>query len=379
MKLYKIANVEDKTSLLKSLGVQSGGVNIMASKMQTHLFMIKNLPTPAVNILKQDALSIGAELAVPSGVIICEKSHYDCLLIATSKHLEILSRKELAQPFGLKNVAMELKKFLKQTSYKSKIMGILNANDDSFYASSRFSPKIATQKINEMIKEGADIIDIGAVSSRPNATIVSEREEISRLKDILDTIKEQKLFEKALFSIDSYTPKVVEYALKSGFSIINDITGASNDELIKLAMNYNAKICIMHMKGTPQTMQHAPTYDDVMVEVSDFFEERILKCESFGLKRENIILDVGIGFGKSLEHNITLIKNMAHFRKFGCEILAGASRKSIIDKIVSSKIEERLAGSLAIHLKSLEHGASILRCHDVYEHYQAVKVWEAMR
>lgn len=379
MKLYKIANVEDKTSLLKSLGVQSGGVNIMASKMQTHLFMIKNLPTPAVNILKQDALSIGAELAVPSGVIICENSHYDCLLIATSKHLEILSRKELAQPFGLKNIAMELKKFLKQTSYKSKIMGILNANDDSFYASSRFSPKIATQKINEMIKEGADIIDIGAVSSRPNAPIVSEREEMSRLQDILDTIKEQKLFEKALFSIDSYTPKVVEYALKSGFSIINDITGASNDELIKLAMNYNAKICIMHMKGTPQTMQHAPTYDDVMVEVSDFFEERIIKCESFGLKRENIILDVGIGFGKSLEHNITLIKNMAHFRKFGCEILAGASRKSMIDKIVSSKIEERLAGSLAIHLKALDNGASILRCHDVYEHYQAVKVWEAMR
>jgi dihydropteroate synthase len=230
-----------------------------------------------------------------------------------------------------------------------------------------------------MIKEGADIIDIGAVSSRPNAPIVSEREEMSRLKDILDTIKEEKLCEKALFSIDSYTPKVVEYALKSGFSIINDITGASDDELIKLAMNYNAKICIMHMKGTPQTMQHAPTYDDVMVEVSDFFEERILKCESFGLKRENIILDVGIGFGKSLEHNITLIKNMAHFRKFGCEILAGASRKSIIDKIVSSKIEERLAGSLAIHLKALENGASILRCHDVYEHYQAVKVWEAMR
>ncbi|MBD3838856.1 MAG: dihydropteroate synthase [Epsilonproteobacteria bacterium] len=379
MKLYKIANVEDKTSLLKSLGVQSGGVNIMASKMQTHLFMIKNLPTPAVNILKQDALSIGAELAIPSGVIICEKSHYDCLLIATSKHLEILSRKELVQHFGLKNVAIELKKFLKQTSYKSKIMGILNANDDSFYASSRFSPKNATQKINEMIKEGADIIDIGAVSSRPNAPIVSQREEMSRLKDILDTIKEQKLFEKALFSIDSYTPKVVEYALKSGFSIINDITGASDDELIKLAMNYNAKICIMHMKGTPQTMQNAPTYDDVMVEVSDFFEERILKCESFGLKREDIILDVGIGFGKSLEHNITLIKNMAHFRKFGCEILAGASRKSMIDKIVSSKIEERLAGSLAIHLKALEHGASILRCHDVYEHYQAVKVWEAMR
>jgi len=130
----------------------------------------------------------------------------------------------------------------------------------------------------------------------------------------------------------------------------------------------------MHMQGTPQTMQKDPVYDDVMVEVSDFFEERIAKCEKLGLSRENIILDVGIGFGKTLEHNITLIKNLNHFKNFGCEVVIGASRKSMIDKIISSSTDERLPGTLAIHLKAADNGANIIRCHDVGEHKQAFAV-----
>jgi len=126
-------------------------------------------------------------------------------------------------------------------------------------------------------------------------------------------------------------------------------------------------------------MQKDPEYDDVMIEVSDFFEARIAKCEALGLGRENIILDVGIGFGKTLAHNITLIKNMDHFKVFGCEVLVGASRKSMIDKIIASKTEERLPGTLAIHLKALENGANIIRCHDVAEHMQALKVLNALR
>jgi len=135
----------------------------------------------------------------------------------------------------------------------------------------------------------------------------------------------------------------------------------------------------MHMKGTPKTMQNDPHYDDVMVEVSDFFEARIAQCEALGLKRKNIILDVGIGFGKTLEHNLTLIRNMAHFKVFGCEVLVGASRKSMIHKIIPSTIEERLPGTLAIHLKAVENGASIVRCHDVAEHQQALAVLRAMQ
>lgn len=378
MHIYKLGNITDKKEALKALGVESGGVGIMAKKMELLYFFIKDLKTPAANILKQDALSIGAELAVPGGVILCEKPMYDCILIGTKKHMELLSRKELAQPFGLKTVAAELKKFLSVKTYSTQIMGVLNANDDSFFEGSRFVAEDAIVQIEKMINDGAHIIDIGAVSSRPGADVVSEAEELDRMKSVCDIIKEQKLYEKATFSIDSYTPLVVEYALRSGFTLINDITGAKEDAIIELAVRYDAKLCIMHMQGTPQTMQKNPTYDDVMVEVSEFFEERIEKCETLGLSRENIILDVGIGFGKTLEHNLTLIKNMAHFNVFGCEILVGASRKSMIDKIISTPTEERLPGTLAIHLKAVENGASIVRCHDVKEHVQALAVLKAL-
>jgi dihydropteroate synthase len=379
MNIYQLGTITDKKTALKALGVESGGVSIMAKKMELLYFFIKDLKAPAANILKQDALSIGAELAVPGGVILCEEPVYDCILIGTRKHMEILSKKELAQPFGLKTVANELKKFLAIKEYPTKIMGVINANDDSFFEGSRFTSLHAVDRCQKMIEEGAGIIDIGAVSSRPGADVVDEAVELERVKPICDVVKEQKLYEKATFSIDSYTPSVVEYALKSGFTLINDITGASNEKIIELAVKHDAKLCIMHMQGTPKTMQKDPEYDDVMVEISDFFEARIAKCEALGMRRENIILDVGIGFGKTLEHNITLIKNMGHFKVFGCEVLVGASRKSMIDKISPSTPQERLPGTLAIHMKALENGASIVRCHDVAEHQQALSVLRAIQ
>ncbi|AKF25480.1 dihydropteroate synthase [Sulfurovum lithotrophicum] len=378
MYIYKFGNIADKKAALRRLGVESGGIAIMAKKMELFYFYIKDLKTPAANILKQDALSIGAELAVPGGVILCEKPAYDCILIGSRKHMELLSRKELAQPFGLKAVAAELKKFLSLKIYPTKIMGVINANDDSFFAGSRFQESEAVERIEQMIEEGAELIDIGAVSSRPGAEPVSTSVELERIKPICDAIAAEKLFEKAIFSIDSYTPLVVEYALESGFILINDITGAANEEIIRLAVQYGAKLCIMHMKGTPQTMQNDPQYEDVMVEVDTFFQERIARCEAAGMKREDIILDVGIGFGKTLEHNLTLLRNLGHFRHFGCEVLIGASRKSMIDKIIPASTEERLPGTLAIHLKAVENGASIVRCHDVKEHYQALAVQEAL-
>jgi len=378
MEIYQLGDMEDKKAFLNSLGVESGGISIMSKKMELFYFYIKDLKTPAANILKQDALSIGADLAVPGGVILCEKPTYDCLLIGTKKHMEILSRKELAQPFGLKKLAQSLKMFLKTKDFPLQIMGVINANDDSFFAGSRFVAEDAIVQIRKMVEEGADIIDIGAVSSRPGAEAVSEKEELERIRPICDMISEERLFEAVTFSIDSYVPSVIEYALKSGFSLINDISGASDNAVISLAVKYEAKLCIMHMQGNPQNMQKDPVYGDVMVEMDQFFEGRIAKCEALGLTRENIILDVGIGFGKTLEHNVTLLKNLAHFRHFGCEILIGVSRKSMIDKIISTQTEARLPGTLAIHLKAVENGANIVRCHDVAEHKQALAVAEAL-
>jgi dihydropteroate synthase len=376
MKLYKVSTTEIK-KLFNKLGCDKSGVSILDKKSKLHALYIKELHVGAANILKQDALSIGADLAVPSGVIIASEKIVDAVLIGTTKHFEILSKKELSQPFGLKDLALKLKSFINQKEYKTKIMGVVNANDDSFFYKSRFKGEDAVAHIEKLINEGADIIDLGGVSSRPGSQAVSPKEELSRLKPILDLIGKQKLYEKADFSLDSYEPEVLKYALDCGFKIVNDITGLQNDEVCKLSAQYNAQVVIMHMQSDPKNMQKNPQYEDVIVEVNDFLEQRVEKAKSFGI--EDIILDVGIGFGKSLEHNLLLLKHLEHFKHFGYELLIGASRKSLIDMIVPSKIEERLPGTLAIHLESINNGASIIRCHDVKEHYQAIKLQEAIK
>ena len=375
MQTYKIS-LSDAKKFYKELGCDDGGITILARKTKLHTLYIKNMHVGAANILKQDALSIGADLAVPNGVIIAKDKYVDAVLIGTTKHFELLSRKELAQPFGLKNLAKTLKDYVKETNYKTKIMGVLNANDDSFFQDSRFNSFEASLKIEKMIEDGANIIDIGAVSSRPGSLPVCEEVELERLKDIVDTIYSNKYYEKVDFSIDSYSPLVINYVLNHGFKIVNDITGLQNDEVCKIAAKYNAQVVIMHMQNNQTNMQDNPTYKNVILEIDDFFRQRIEKAKSFGI--EDIVLDVGIGFGKTLEHNLLLLKNLEHFKHFGYELLIGASRKSMINMITPCEIKDRLAGTLAIHLESLRNGASIIRCHDVKEHFQAIKVFEAI-
>ncbi|MCT7609787.1 dihydropteroate synthase [Aliarcobacter butzleri] len=375
MKTYKIS-LNDSKKFFENLGCDSGGISILSKKSKLHTLYIKDLHVGAANILKQDALSIGADLAVPNGVIIAKDKYVNALLIGTTKHFENLAKKELAQPFGLKELAKSLKDYVKEQNYPTKIMGVLNANEDSFFKNSRFDNSEACQKIEKMIEDGANIIDIGAVSSRPGSLPVSENIELDRLKDIVQTIYQNKYYEKVDFSIDSFSPKVIEYVLNHGFKIVNDITGLQNDEVCKLVSKYNAQAVIMHMQNNQTNMQEAPFYEDVIVEIDDFFTKRLEKVKSFGVK--DIVLDVGIGFGKTLEHNLLLLKNLEHFKHFGYELLIGASRKSMIDKITPTEILDRLPGTLAIHLESIRNGASIIRCHDVKEHFQAIKVFEAI-
>ena len=377
MVVEHLSNEIDIEPFLEELGVERGGIKILSAKSQLYFVLLKELHVGAANILKQDALSIGADLAVPRGTILAHKPQVDALLIATKKHLQILSRKELAQPFGLKELAKKLSLIASVAKPKhAEIMGVVNANDDSFYSQSRFKDSRALEKIEKMIQEGADIIDIGGVSSRPNAPVVSVEEELSRVKPILNAIRTHKLYEKVRFSIDSYEPWVINYALESGFSIVNDITGLANDDVCKLCGSYGATAVIMHMQGTPQTMQNNPRYKDVLEDVYNFLDNRVQKAQSFGV--EDIILDVGIGFGKTLQDNLKLIKHLEHFLTLQKPLLVGASRKSMIDKVYPSSVEERLPGTLAIHLEAFKNGASVLRVHDVAEHKQALELAKAL-
>ncbi len=368
----------DVKRVMEHLDVDKPGIKIMQRKSEVWLFFIEDIHVGAANILKQDALSVGADFAVPKGVITCQQKRVDGLLMGTIKQLYQLVHKEKIQPYGLKALAQELGLHLRHKErFPLRIMGIINANDDSFYPQSRFKGEKAVAVIERMIQEGADIIDIGGMSTRPGSEEIDEDEELARVKEIINTIYSEKLYEKIHFSIDTYRPKVAAYALSHGFSILNDITGLENDEIARIAAVHGAKVVIMHKKGSPKTMQQNPWYEDVIEEVSQFFQERIEKAHKFGIK--SVVLDPGIGFGKRVEDNLALIRDLAHFKRFGYEILVGASRKSMIDKISPSPVEKRLGGTLALHLKAIEHGASIIRCHDVAEHVQAVKIYEAMR
>ena len=382
MRIFKLNPDTDILKVMQKLGVDKPGIEIMKKKSSKFMFYIKDISCGAANILKQDALSIGAELAVPMGAPNCKKSRFDAILFCNQKQLEILSKKELTQPFKLKDLAKELKSFINLPKFPLKIMGVINANDDSFFEGSRFRGNEAIKEIEKMIAEGAKILDIGGVSSRPGSVYPGVKEELRRVKPIIDEIYKTKLYEKAIFSIDTFKVEVLEYALDKGFKIANDITGLESADYAKVVAKYNASVVIMHKKGIPKDMQKNPFYENVILEVDEFFENRIKKAKSFGIK--DIILDVGIGFGKRLEDNVALIKHLEHFLHFGYEILMGASRKSMIDMImqkegVSIPAAKRLPGTLAIHMESVRNGASIVRCHDVQDHFQALRVFEEIR
>jgi dihydropteroate synthase len=377
MTIYRLSSDIEAKNALKELGCELGGVSIMDKKMSLKYIYIKDLKTEALNILKQDALSIGAEVAVPRGVISCSKKNYDAILIVNNKQLEILSKKELTQPFGLKELANKLKEHINIKRFEPQIMGIINANDDSFYSSSRFMGENAFVQIGSMIESGADMIDIGGVSTKPGSKSIGKDEEIQRILPIIKEIYNKKLYNKTKFSIDSTNADVIKLALDNGFSIINDISGAINSDILKLASSYNATYILMHMQGNPKSMQKNPQYENVILDVDKFFTDNIARLSEFGVN--DLMLDVGIGFGKTLFHNLLLIKHLKHFTKFNHKLLIGASRKSMIDMIKKTEVEDRLPATLSLHQSAINNGASVLRVHDVKEHKQMLGAVKALK
>ncbi|WP_291950508.1 dihydropteroate synthase [Campylobacter sp.] len=374
MKITKInSNTKFKqiSSLIKPHKI---GEKIMSKKAQIHFFYIQNLKAPAANILKQDALRIGAELVTHKEVIL-GKDYTNALLMATDEQIQKLIFKEKMQDFDLKDLAIFLEKSFNKPAYP-QLMAVLNINNDSFNPQSRVNEFTFEKRLNELIELKPDFIDIGAVSSRPGSVYCGKKEEFKRLKNILDLIYKKSYYKESIFSLDSFDEYSLEYALDRGFRLINDISGLANENLAKLAVKFNANYCLMHMQNTPLTMQNNPSYKDIIQELSDFFEEKLLVLKQYGVK--DVILDVGIGFGKTSKHNMILIKHLEHFLQFQKPLLIGASRKSMIDVYFPSKIEERLAGSLYLHLEAFKNGASIIRTHDLYEHKQMFELVKAI-
>lgn len=376
MKFFKINPNTDFNLLCSFINPHKMGQKIMSEKAQIHFILIKDITTPAANILKQDALRVGAELITHKEVITAKIAHSNALLMATKEQIQKLINKEKLQDFGLKNLA----RFLENDFSKPKqaeLMAVINVNEDSFNADSRVGYKDFEERLNEILALNPEYIDIGAVSSRPKSVYCGKEEEFRRLKNVLDLIYDKNYYEKAIFSLDSFDEYCLEYALNKGFKFINDISSLRNLNLAKLASKYNAKYCLMHMQNDPLTMQDDPRYDDLLDEMSSFFKEKLEILDALGVKES--ILDVGIGFGKSAEHNMILIKHLEHFLQFKKPLLVGASRKSMINAYYESEVKDRLAGTLYLHLKAFENGASIIRVHDLYEHKQLFAMANAMQ
>ncbi|HEF8043403.1 TPA: dihydropteroate synthase [Campylobacter jejuni] len=375
MKFFKINPNTDFNLLCSFINPHKMGQKIMSEKTKIHFIFIKDISTPAANILKQDALRVGAELITHKEVITAKITHSNALLMASKEQIQKLIAKEKLQDFGLKNLALFLQKdFLK--SKKAELMAVINVNEDSFNAKSRVSEEDFEKRLNDFLALKPEYIDIGAVSSRPGSEYCGKEEEFKRLKKVLDLIYEKNYYEQAIFSLDSFDEYCLEYALNKGFKLINDITSLRNLNLAKLASKYGAKYCLMHMQNNPNNMQDNPFYEDLLDEMTLFFKEKLELLESFGVKES--ILDVGIGFGKSAGHNMILIKHLEHFLQFNKPLLIGASRKSVINAYFQSEIKDRLAGTLYLHLKAFENGASIIRVHDLYEHKQLFALAQAM-
>jgi dihydropteroate synthase len=256
-------------------------------------------------------------------------------------------------------------------------MGILNVTPDSFSDGGDFqSPEAALRRAVQMEKEGADIIDIGGESTRPGSLSVSAAEEIKRVIPVLKKLKKKLSIP---ISVDTMKSEVAEASLEEGASIINDVSGLNADrDIASLCAHYSAGLVIMHMKGRPRTMQKHPAYRDLLPDIRRYLRRGIKIAISRGLRRENIVIDPGIGFGKTLRHNLQIIKGLSFFKKMGFCLLVGLSRKSFMGKLLDSGVKERLIPTVAADAISIYNGADIIRVHDVKEAVESARVVDAI-
>lgn len=260
---------------------------------------------------------------------------------------------------------------------RTLVVGILNVTPDSFYDGGRYlDPDRAAGRVREMVEEGADLIDVGGQSSRPYSEPVSAEEELARVKPVLDRLEGSL---EVPLSIDTCNAEVARYAISRGACVVNDITALTGDpEMLPLAVEEGVALILMHMRGSPKTMQTNTDYVDVFSEVRSYLAERASAAEAAGVRRERIVLDPGIGFGKSVEGNLTLLGRLEELRELGYPILVGPSRKSFIGHLLGVPEEERLEGSLGAAVAAAMNGADLIRAHDVRETARALRVADAI-
>lgn len=379
---------------LARVGVDKAGIKIMVSKGVFHLVKLEQLEARAANILKQEMLARGGEAAVSRKVYNLGRNKTDVILMGSQRQFDELCKKLKEQPFSLAKAADEIRQVLENfakeppviragqfklnLAKRTYLMGILNITPDSFSDGGRFFDfDQAIARAKQMVKEGADIIDVGGESTRPGAGKVNLKEEIRRTIPVIKKLAQE--INKPI-SIDTYKSEVARKALKAGATIINDISALRMDkQMAGLVAKTKVPLILMHMQGTPKNMQKNPRYKDVVGEIIQFLRQQAEVAVAAGVKKENIIVDPGIGFGKTVEHNLEIVKRLSEFKSLDYPICLGTSRKSFIGLTLNLPVEERLEGTTATVAVGILNGASIIRAHDVLEMKQVARMVDAIK
>jgi len=395
-------NIENKAAaktILARNNVSKEGIAILSPKCVHAAFKIEGITSWAANVIKQHMLSLGSDAAIERSALV-KNIVTSAIVFGNMNQLEKLCAKLSSQPFGLHEVSEKLSSYLEESHKQTFIIqarnrkisvkqpmvcGIINVTPDSFSGdgllrpccSSRDYAALALERAGGMIQAGARMIDIGAQSSRPGALPLSCEEEIRRISPVLKAIR--KTYKNIILSVDTYKFKVAKVALGYGVDVINDIMALrASPCMASLIRKERAGYIMMHMQGSPKTMQAHPHYQQVTEDIMDFFSRRLSFAQQKGIMLKQIILDPGIGFGKTATDNLTIINQLYKFKVFGRPLMLGLSRKSFIGKVLDASVENRLAGSLAAGVVALLRGTHILRVHDVKETAQIVQMVSAI-
>ncbi len=388
--LIKVKSKEQAKQIMQEIKADIIGIDLMINKTLNLSFLIYDCEFHIANILKQEALACGIDTCVSKDTITGKVAKTDCFIFGDVKRLYKLAQKLKKQNFkSLRDLGRKLDNqlnayfddFLWKVGEKVfdlklnyLIMGILNVTPDSFYDGGKYDTvNKALFRCEQILNEKADIVDIGAVSTRPFSETVSIDEEKKRLLPVLEAIN--KRFPNITLSVDTFNSSIAKAVYDYNVEIINDVSGLSFDKnMSKCILDCNYSCVIMHIKGKPKTMQLNPSYNHLITEINDFFDDAIKKLSKNNFDINKVVLDPGIGFGKTTTHNVEIIKNIDSFKIFGRPILIGASRKSFIGNILSKDVNERLFGTIGANVAAYFNGARIFRVHDVAANKEALEL-----
>jgi len=393
IRCLQINSASEALQHLGKVGVDTAGMRLMEGKTLHLNLKVEGIDPRTANILKQEMLSLGGDAAVDGRGLDCSLKSADTILMGTQKQIEKLGLK-LDQYPNLDSLGQDLRRTLQNITKvcpslrcrnrtlplgeRTLLMGVLNVTPDSFSDGGRyFDQDKAIAHGMRMVEEGADLIDVGGESTRPGSKPLALEEELKRIIPVIETLAGKV---DVPISIDTYKSAVASRAIDVGAQIINDISGLHFDPAVaKVAAKQDTPLVLMHIRGTPETMQKEVHYPSLLSEILQSLRESIQKAESYGVDPDQIIIDPGIGFGKNLEHNLLIIKHLSEFRVLGKPILLGTSRKSFIGKILNAEVDQRLEGTLSTIAIGVLNGAHIIRCHDVLPARKVIAVADAIR